>query len=376
MGKKTRPEVYDVLVAGAGPAGATAAAYLAGMGRSVVMVDAQQFPVARTDVGWLNTMAEPLLEDIGVRLKSGVAEPFDNVTFLSADLAKEISPRLKGVAGYIVDRRMFDGVLIAAAKNAGCRFQSSRKIVNLAAGEECVTATLNDNQVVKGRVLVAAIGRAQDLLRRVGIPPTPSAKGWWSSHIQMRTTPLRKQPLPKIDLVLGLDNASAFGYALSQSGRVSVGINWTGAKYEAPRRFVRLCTALADEGIIDRVFVDLAARASWARSPAGVALEFDSHVGKSSIAIGDSGGFVAAVSNESLYPAMWSAQIAAEVVHAALDAANLQDALGVFETAWRTTMADYLRNPNTDVQFLLPLIFSNQQMADKMADAFFFGENM
>jgi flavin-dependent dehydrogenase len=73
---------------------------------------------------------------------------------------------------------------------------------------------------------------------------------------------------------------------------------------------------------------------------------------------------------------MWSAQIAAEVLDAALNSPQSQDELMSFEQKWRTTMADYLRSPNTDIQFLLPLIFSNQPMADRMGAAFFSGENI
>jgi hypothetical protein len=39
-------------------------------------------------------------------------------------------------------------------------------------------------------------------------------------------------------------------------------------------------------------------------------------------------------------------------------------------------MANYIRPPHTDIQFLLPLIFTNQPMADRMGAAFFHGENI
>jgi hypothetical protein len=47
-----------------------------------------------------------------------------------------------------------------------------------------------------------------------------------------------------------------------------------------------------------------------------------------------------------------------------------------FDSLWRMQMADHLRSPHTDIRFLLPLIFSNQPMADRMGAAFFFGENI
>jgi hypothetical protein len=39
-------------------------------------------------------------------------------------------------------------------------------------------------------------------------------------------------------------------------------------------------------------------------------------------------------------------------------------------------MAEYLRPPNADLHFLLPLVFSNEQMAKRLAAAFWRGENV
>ncbi|MCH7839235.1 MAG: hypothetical protein IID38_03225 [Planctomycetes bacterium] len=97
---------------------------------------------------------------------------------------------------------------------------------------------------------------------------------------------------------------------------------------------------------------------------------------KHTLLIGDAGGFVSAISNEGIYPAIWSAGIAAEVIHEALDANPSQDVLMTFDSRWRVEMADHLRSPHTDIRFLLPLIFTNQPMADRMGAAFFFGENI
>jgi hypothetical protein len=73
---------------------------------------------------------------------------------------------------------------------------------------------------------------------------------------------------------------------------------------------------------------------------------------------------------------MWSAELAARIIEQAAGSPQAQDTLRQFSSLWRTTMADYLRPPNTDLQFLLPLIFSNQQMAIRMAAALWQGENI
>jgi len=65
-----------------------------------------------------------------------------------------------------------------------------------------------------------------------------------------------------------------------------------------------------------------------------------------------------------------------DVIDKALRNPYSQDELMAFDTQWRMQIADHLRSPHTDIRFLLPLIFSNQAMADRMAAAFFFGENI
>jgi hypothetical protein len=53
----------------------------------------------------------------------------------------------------------------------------------------------------------------------------------------------------------------------------------------------------------------------------------------------------------------------------------MQDLLVGFSARWRQDLADYLRSPNTRLAFLLPLVFGNQQIADRFSRAYLFGEN-
>jgi len=163
---------------------------------------------------------------------------------------------------------------------------------------------------------------------------------------------------------------------LPHAGSVTVGLcrpgneSGLGDAYPDFWRDAHEAGLIPDEAVPDGIEV------VWHPATAGGALAMESHVSKRALVIGDAGGFVAAVSNEAVCAGMWSAEIAADVVDAALNASSVQDGLAEFETRWRTTMAEYLRMPNTDVQLLWPLVFSNQQMADKMAAAFLLGENI
>ncbi|MCZ6652304.1 MAG: hypothetical protein O7D91_04675, partial [Planctomycetota bacterium] len=52
-----------------------------------------------------------------------------------------------------------------------------------------------------------------------------------------------------------------------------------------------------------------------------------------------------------------------------------QDTLRQFENLWRMELAGHLRAPFTDSQSILPLVFSNKQMAGKMVESFHLGVN-
>ena len=89
--------------------------------------------------------------------------------------------------------------------------------------------------------------------------------------------------------------------------------------------------------------------------------------------IGPGGGFYSACC-EDVYPCCWSAVHAAEVLVKALKEPHLQDALGQYRAKWRTTLGIYLQGPQQNLRFLLPLVYRNQVMATRMAEAILTGK--
>ncbi len=118
-----------------------------------------------------------------------------------------------------------------------------------------------------------------------------------------------------------------------------------------------------------------AAGAVW-YPPSGMALELETHVAKRCMLVGTAGGFVESITGQTLYPGVKSALIAADIAHAALDHARVQEELMKFKNHWRKNLADYLRPPNTSLQMLLPLLFVNQQIVAKFTRALLFGETI
>lgn len=368
-------ETYDVAIVGAGPAGAVAAHCLAKKGRHVLLVDRESFPRPRPCSGWVSAHLPALLKGVGIDTAKMFDRPFSDVTIYNADLSKEAVPTFETPPGFLVDRALFDHALVKCAEASGAVFHSQTAIANIQLDESSVILTTGDGAEFESRLLVLASGRMSPLVPSMGFPSLSGSSRWVTS-VSVEGKPSQGSESPRIAIVLGLDGAASFGFVRSAQDRVSVDVSWFGEKQDAARALIDLCKVLGQRGLVPVELTDLAIKSKPERSAASAAIDMDSHVGKHTLLIGDAGGFVSAASNEGIYPAIWSATIAAEILEEALSSEHSQDALIAFNSAWRVKMADHLRSPHTDVRFLLPLVFSNQPMANRMAAAFFFGDNI
>jgi len=72
----------------------------------------------------------------------------------------------------------------------------------------------------------------------------------------------------------------------------------------------------------------------------------------------------------------WSAIYAAQAIQHALKERHLQDALNVFRSSWRTTLGDYLRGPSVNLRYLLPLIYRNPVMTERISESILMGKGV
>jgi len=373
-----RDERWDVVIVGAGPAGATAATMLAESRHRVALVDLARHPRGAGAMFWLNTRAASLLTELGVVTKPLLDAAFHEVTFHTADFTKKTEPKIRDIAGYLIDRNALANAMGSRAVSAGVELFDGREVSEVHIKESCVAIQTDDSAAIEGRMLLLATGGASPLPRRIGVIKDASQVPFWCAQVDAPLKPAGTKTA--VAVILGLDRRGGFGLCYLTPSRVAIGVHVAGDPTSITPLLVGLCRNALQHGLVPMDLSPSAGKARVLPSPAGMGLDLETHVAKHTLVIGEAGGFVAAASNEGLYPAMWSAKIAAEVADAALRAAKkgapAQDELMRFDTAWRTQMADYLRCPHTDVQFLLPLIFSNQPMADRMAAAFFFGQNI
>lgn len=183
---------YDVVIAGAGMAGATFALAAAQGGLRVVLVDPQPFDVqmAPTFDGRSTAVAFStfrMLDALGVGAslrphacrmdhilvtdgrRPGAASRQASPAFLRFD-ADEIGDRTDGEPlGYLVENRRIRAALAEAVLAAGIEVRAPAAVARVEAGPAFSRVTLADGLVVEASVVVGAEGRGSLVRKAVGI---------------------------------------------------------------------------------------------------------------------------------------------------------------------------------------------------------------
>jgi len=378
---------YDVIVVGAGPAGASAARYLAEGGAAVALVDGASFPRSKPCAGWVNRKAADGDPVVDKARRDTKAAPFKRLVFHAPDLSQTAEYRSRSHAGYVARRDTFDAALVAAARAAGAKTFLGRKAKHIDAGERGTTVVLTSNRRLAGRLLVGADGVHSLVARATGL-----REHWKPSQMVYTlsaTVPMTARQVtacfgssPAMHVSPTFGGATGYAWAFPGHRHVHVGVGVrTGEEALLKPVFADWAKALRRLGLLPEK-TRLPRPEGWP-IPAGAAVEFENHVGKRTVLIGDAGGFASAATGEGIYPAIRSAHLAAGCILTALKAdagkvpgSTCQDELLKFRSLWRRTMARHLQMPNVNVSFLLPLIYTNQEICDRFAKAFLFGENL
>jgi flavin-dependent dehydrogenase len=302
-----------------------------------------------------------LLDTWGLKRADYIGTSFAGAVFHTADFKREATSTFKDAA-YRTEYSTLVGAMRAAAGES-VRCIEGANAVGFKHAEDGLTIKLEAGDTVSARFAIIASG------------VTPESAGRWRVSCTLKSP--NKSKLDRMHWVLGLNHPDAHlaGWAIDTDFILT--LDQPGSRDEVNRALEAHLTALLRSG--SGTFAKLSrgdGGTSAQPAPATNALESETLVGKRTLTIGDAGGFRAMASREGIYPALWSAKLAAEVVSAACKSDQPQDTLRKFSTKWRSTMAEYLRPPNADMQFLLPLIFTNAKMADKFAAAYFRGENI
>jgi len=186
---------WDVVVVGAGPAGATTALLLARAGASVLLVDRARFPRHKACSEYLS----PATTDILERLGGGILDAVEGAAHAKLYGMKVVAPNGVAMCGrfrggprpysFALPRTTFDTILVAAAARAGAHVYEATTVEDLVwekgAVAGVVARSCNGQRVTcNARIVVGADGLRSVVARRLGlIRSSPPRRVAFTAHV-------------------------------------------------------------------------------------------------------------------------------------------------------------------------------------------------
>ena len=164
----------DVLIVGAGPAGASTAYYIAQTGRRVVLLDAQRFPREKVCGDFVSPGSIRELKKIGVAYLPAFADKnILNYTVIYLNGKELIAGKFPEISdlpqyGQVIPRSVLDRELVDAARNAGANVLEGLCVTDFQVDDEGVTVTAKvkeDSRLFRTRLLIGADGNNSTVAR-------------------------------------------------------------------------------------------------------------------------------------------------------------------------------------------------------------------
>lgn len=189
----------DVVIVGAGPAGAATAILLAEQGHEVVLLDRARFPRDKVCGEYLSPEGSRILDRLGVLkvVEAGGARPLRGMRIVAPDGTALVGdyPRIGPHRGYrdyalAVPRRMFDAALVARARELPVTVREGFRVTDLlldghrVAGVAGVRAgSAEHRERLDARLVIGADGRTSTVAHRLGlVRPHP-----WLARLALMT---------------------------------------------------------------------------------------------------------------------------------------------------------------------------------------------
>lgn len=298
--------------------------------------------------------------------------------FLADEAGTRSEHRAKATMAYTVVYKEFRTALMKVAADEGVEFITPKQLEIHRLDERGIDATVGKAQV-RPTVLVIGGTLTEAQQKLLGMPDG------WGPDLVRRYTFLKLKSAkwadlgnrPMVPMSLDLGHHLYWAWLLPHGACVQLAVEQpveTLSRLPSGDLLRQWVEALRKHGVLKAGGEVRIEDAEYMDLPLTGALVHEG-VANRTLLVGPAGGFYSAT-GEDLYPNCWSALFAADTIKKALKEPHLQDALQPYRQKWRTTLGNYLRGPQQNLRFLLPLVYRNQVMTQRLAESILLGKSL
>lgn len=305
----------DVMVVGAGPAGATAARVLAEGGLRVLLLDRKTFPRQKPCGGGISARLLPRFPSVARAL---ARIPTHWISRLDLEAPDGAAVRLESPApaALMIRRLDFDALLVALAREAGVEVREGVEVSRARRLADGIAVTARDGRAFRAPLLVAADGVHSPTARRLGL-----TAGWPAEALaldMMEETPRAALAAadPAAMWVAYGRGGDGYAYVFPKRDHVNVGIG-----YRLPyfRQAIQQPPYAVQQALVgDLVGRGLlrggSSRDAFTPFLIPIAGPAPTTGAERVLVAGDAGGFVNAFTAEGIFYAMVSGDLAARAI--------------------------------------------------------------
>ncbi|MHA1266051.1 MAG: NAD(P)/FAD-dependent oxidoreductase [Candidatus Helarchaeota archaeon] len=332
--------MYDVVISGAGPAGAMAAKVLAEAGLKVIAFDKAKLPWRKPCGGGVpeHVFSSGLLNYQELRRKEIIDKDTKNL-YLRAPNGRELVVETPGET--VVDRKIFDQFLREKAEAAGAEIQDQTSVKNLLRNQKgeivgVIIKREGNLKEVSAKVVIAADGVGSKLVVKGGLRRKWDASDYAICAVAIIEGYIESEPLSNSMQIYIDDKVAPNSYAWlfpMRDNRANIGIGIWKKSEKRPMEYLKRFTKQPFfQEKLDMGKFKFYWKSSYPIPIQGVK---GKTYGDNIMGVGDAMGFVAPIIGEGIFSALLTGKLAAETAIDAIETGNSsKEMLRKYQKSW------------------------------------------